>query len=83
VRAAIKYLRRKKGDADKIAPSLYESHGIRKKKRGKDKSDKVESPQATEVASQPSIAASAVSNVPANDATRDFVAARGPFVEQA
>ena len=34
MRAAIKYLRGKKGDADKIAPSLYDSHGKRKKKGG-------------------------------------------------
>jgi hypothetical protein len=82
VRAAIKYLRRKQGDADKTAPSLYESHGIRKKKkRDKDKPAEVESPKGSEVAIQTSVTATA-SNVPANDATRDFVAAHGPFVEQ-
>ena len=81
VRTAIKYLRRKQGDADKIAPSLYESHGIRKKKKlGKDQPDKVESPKATEVAIQPSAAATTTS-APANDATPEFVAAHGPFLK--
>jgi hypothetical protein len=74
VRAAIKYLRRKQGDADKIIPSLYKSHGIRKKKQAKDDLDENQS----EVTTQPS--AAVPTSTPANDVARDAVGPNGPFM---
>jgi hypothetical protein len=94
VRAAIKYLRRKVGDADSIAPSLYTSHGIRKKKRAQSKLTEVESPNAAEIKTQPSVTSPPegaiqasvtplrVSNVPANSDAQELIALHGPFVGQ-
>jgi hypothetical protein len=85
-RWAIRYLRRNHGDADETAPSLYTSHA-KKKKRTTDEADEADEkqpPDAAEIATQSSVAATGSgvpgTGRPANDTVRDGVGPNGPFL---
>ena len=78
VRAAVQYLRRKQGDADSIAPSLYLSRGQRKKTADESPAD-----PAVPVVAQPVTTAPTApgNNAPAAHPAASAVAKNGPFMD--
>ena len=78
VRAAVQYLRRKQGDADSIAPSLYLSRGQRKKTADESPAD-----PAVPVVAQPVTTAPTApgNNAPAAHPAASSVAKNGPFMD--
>lgn len=78
VRAAVQYLRRAEGDADSIMPSLYLSHGLRKKAVEEDDGETA-TPAAETPTSMPTKPAT-TANTHTKPTTVDADAADGPFM---
>jgi len=77
VRAAVAYIRRKQGDADSIAPSLYAGRTASKKKPADEPNEPA--PAVTPVASPAQPAAPGANN-PAAPAAQHDIAKNGPFM---
>ena len=80
VRTAIGYLRRKQGDADSIAPSLYAGRTVSKKKPADDTNANPPAPAPAVNPANPPVAPVANANANAPQNNKPVTSAQGPFV---